>query len=151
MRLRSMSSIGVLLALQAPALEAKSPWRTGTYTLSGEKWDQGTLTIHALDAKTATFSIETARCRRDCETDTPMANVGSVEVASMEISGTTGTYKSAGPSEAPQAPDLGICVLRFSSVNRRTIKVTQLSNCWWFGLGVYVSGTYKLEKKHAPK
>lgn len=144
-------SIATLIALQALSVQARSSWPIGTYVLEGTKGgDSGTLIIHSSGTKTATFSIEAFSCRRDCETDTPIVNVGSIDQGTMKISGRSGRYRSAGPDEETQAAELGICVLQFS-LNRRAVTVTQLSNCWWFGHGVYVSGTYKLAPAHAAK
>lgn len=144
-------SIATLIALQALPVEARSSWPIGTYVLEGAKGgDSGTLIIHSSKSKSATFSIMSLSCRRDCETDTPYANVGNIDQGTIEISGRSGRYRSAGPDEETQAAELGICVLQFS-LERNAITVTQLSNCWWFGMGVYVSGTYKLAPAHAAK
>lgn len=143
-------SIVALMLLQVLPIQARSYWPTGTYVLNGTKGNSGTLIIHSSDTKTATFSIETATCRRDCETDTPYANVGTIDQGTMKVRGDSGRYRSAGPDEGTQAADLGICVLQFS-LKRNVITVNQLSNCWWFGMGVYVSGTYKLAPAHAAK
>jgi hypothetical protein len=143
-------SIAALLSLQALQVEAKPPWPTGTYLLDGAKANQGTLIIHGSDTRTATFSIEGSSCRRDCETDTPMANVGSIDLGTIEITGSSGRYTSAGPDAETQAAELGTCVLEFS-LQRHAITVTQRSICWWFGHGVYVSGTYELAPSHPAK
>lgn len=143
-------AIGTLIALQALPLQAKTSWPVGTYVFDGGKGNSGTLTIHSVGKKTATFSIAAFSCRRDCETDAPYVNVGSIEQGSMEITGSSGRYRSAGSEEETQDAELGVCVLQFS-LQRRAITVTQLSNCWWFGHGVYASGTYKLAPNYQTK
>lgn len=144
-------SIPTLIALQALPVLAGSSWPIGTYVLDGVKrGDSGTLTIHSSDTKTATFSIEAFSCRRDCETDTPYANIGNIDRGTIEIAGKSGRYRSAGPDEKTQAADLGICELQFT-LERHAITVTQSRICWWFGMGVYVSGTYKLTPVRATK
>ena len=143
-------SIATLILLQALPVQARSSWPTGIYVLKGAKGNSGTFTIHSSDLKTASFSIESVSCRRDCETDTPLANVGYIDQGIMEISGSAGRYRSTGPDEGSQAAELGVCVLQFS-FSRRAVTVNQLTNCWWFGHGVYVFGTYKLAPAHAAK
>ena len=144
-------SIAALIALQAISVQARSSWPIGTYVLERAKGgDSGTLIIHSVDTKTATFSIESLSCRRDCQTDTPLANIGNIDKGAIEITGRSGRYRSAGPDEKTQAAELGICVLQFS-LKRKAITVSQLSNCWWFGMGVYMSGTYKLAPANAAK
>ena len=151
MRLSHLLPIAGLLAIPAHSLDAKSPWQTGTYVLACSKWDSGVLTIHASEAERATFSIETSNCFGHCGTDRSINHVGGIDQDTMEIMGTVGRYRSAGPDEETQAPELGICVLQFAKLNSHIIKVTQLGSCWWFGQGVSVSGTYKLKTSHAPK
>jgi hypothetical protein len=143
-------AIGTLIAFQAHPVQARTTWPVGTYVFDGGKGNSGTLTIHSVGKKTATFSIEAVSCRRDCETDTPYVNVGSIERGTMEITGSSGRYRSAGPEEETQDAELGVCVLQFS-LQRRAITVTQLSNCWWFGHGVYAFGTYKLSPHYQTK
>ena len=151
MRLSRLIPVVCLLALPALALGKNSPWQTGTYLLAGGKWDVGVLTIHESEAETAIFSIETSNCLGRCGTDRSINHVGGIDQDTMEILGSVGRYRSAGPDEETQAPELGICVLQFAKLKRHTIKVTQLGNCWWFGQGVSVSGTYKLKPNHAAK
>lgn len=139
-----------LIVLPVLPVQAGSSWRTGTYLLKGTNGNSGTLIIHSSYPKPATFSMQIETCRRDCETDTPYANVGTIDQGTMEISGDSGRYRSAGPNEETQAPELGICVLQFSR-SRGAITVTQLSTCWWFGNGVYASGTFVLMPTHAAK
>lgn len=143
-------SFAALIALHALPIQARSSWPIGTYVLQGTKGSSGTLNIQSSNTKAATFSIESSSCRRDCESDTPLANVGIIDRGTMEISGSSGRYSSAGPDAETQAAELGVCVLQFS-LNRHVVTVTQLSNCWWFGHGVYVSGTYKLAPPHTAK
>ena len=144
-------SIATLIAFQAQPVQARPSWPIGTYVLEGaQKGDSGTLIIHSSDTKSTSFSIEFASCRKDCETDAPYVNIGVIEKDTVKISGRSGRYRSAGPDEETQAPELGICVLQFS-LERHAITVTQLSTCWWFGMGVYVSGTYKLAPAHAAR
>jgi len=151
MRLPHLIPIASLLAFLVAPLEAKSPWESGTYVLAGGKWDVGVLTIHESETETATFSIETSNCLGRCGTDRSVNHVGGIDQGTMEILGSGGRYRSAGPDEETQAPELGICVLQFAKLNRHSIKVTQLGSCWWFGQGVSVSGTYKLKPSHVSK
>ena len=149
-RLRAFS-IALLVAVEALSVQAGSSWSIGTYVLIGTKpGDEGTLVIPSVDKMTATFSLTSVSCRRDCETDTPYAIVRDIDRGTVEISGESGWYRSAGPEGETQASKRGMCVLKFS-LERNVITVNQLSSCSWIGMDVDVSGTYKPMPAHGAK
>jgi hypothetical protein len=133
------------LALVAPGAIAQPPlWQNGDYQLVRANGRTGTLTIHSASRHQATFSMDVTACMHSCGTDAAVNHVAGIERGMIEVRGSRGVFAASGPDENSKSPDLGVCKLAFVRRSTNTISVVQSGECWWFGQGVDVSGTYGL-------
>jgi len=131
-----LASLG--FTAHSPVSATPSPWRDGKYELIREQGRTGILTLHTVSEGRATFSLEVVTCNPRCGDELAVNHLGVIENESIALTGASGTYVSANEEDG----DLGHCVLRFS-LKPQTVRIEQSGTCWWFGVGVGVSGTYR--------
>lgn len=130
----------------ANAAEANALWSTGVYKLVGTKERTGTLTIHMSTPAEVRFSMDVVVCMNYCGTTSAVNHIGEVINSAISVSGTSGRFVELEPETDPPTPELITCELVFSKTRSNLIVVTQKMDCWQFGQGVNVSGTYRLIK-----
>lgn len=112
-------------------------WKTGTYQLTGKKYDIGSLTILTVLPGEAIFTLNVVGSMDNCGTPDAINHIADIEYGLIKTRGENGLYDSEG----------GHCVLKFAR-NKTGIFIIQEKECWHFGQGMGISGKYEFNVEH---